>query len=201
MALLFVVLGAPNARAVTITDGTINFVLTGCYPGYCGQPGAATGSFIYDNTTNMFTSFSVAWDSLSFNLVPTANAFADAFASGCASLLTGDAFIEDLVCSHTPPTRICNEGLCSWQGYSNVDGVDSFSFIFNTGAGPYAENLSGAVNDEIDEGTYTVTQVVTSTPEPPSLLLLGAGLAGLFTLATRRKRHELRVLKYRRRLN
>src|SRR5208337_5052398 len=100
IALLSVFIGAPNAHADTTTTGTIKFTLTTCYtisPGYCNNPSAATGSFVYDNTSNTFTSFTVTWHSLLYDFTAVANSFADPSATGCPSLPKGNAFIEDLV--------------------------------------------------------------------------------------------------------
>ena len=127
-----------------VINGTINFTRTTCYqltPGYCNNPdNKATASFVYDKTSDTFTSFTVAWHSLSFDFTSVANLFADASARGCASLPKGNAFIEDLVCA--PATTQSpsfqngtSNGLpVSWQGYDNVDGAESFAFFFFTGS-------------------------------------------------------------------
>jgi hypothetical protein len=54
-ALILVAIAAPNVRADSFTDGTLNFTLVG------GGP-APTASFVFDNTTSTFTSFTVRWD-------------------------------------------------------------------------------------------------------------------------------------------
>src|SRR5215472_4363155 len=57
---LLVVCGAPVAHADSFTDGTLHFTVTS------GSP-APTGSFVFDNTTNMYTSFKVDWDGAVFD--------------------------------------------------------------------------------------------------------------------------------------
>jgi hypothetical protein len=60
---LLLTIGAPNAHADSITDGTINFTVSS------GSP-APTGSFSFDNTTNAFTSVDVEWDGGEFLFSP-----------------------------------------------------------------------------------------------------------------------------------
>lgn len=60
---LLTTIGAPNAHADSITDGTINFTVSS------GSP-APTGSFSFDNTTNAFTSVDVEWDGGGFLFSP-----------------------------------------------------------------------------------------------------------------------------------
>jgi|ERR1035441_4096932 hypothetical protein len=170
---LFLAIVAPNAFADTVTDGSINFTYTSCI--FCTYAGGATGSFVYDNTTNTFTSFTVAWDSLLFDFTSLGNTFANPSASGCAALPTGNAFIEDLVCGS------------SWLGYSNQDGSGAFQLYFADGTTPYVP--LAATNYEIDRGYYSVALTPDPTPEPASYLLFGTGLLALSLFAARSRRY------------
>ena len=59
-------IGASQVRATLITDN-INFSLTG------GSP-APSGSFTYNTTTNSFTTFTVSWAGILFDLTARVNA-------------------------------------------------------------------------------------------------------------------------------
>jgi hypothetical protein len=67
--ILLAAIGAPHAHADAITDGTLHFTLS------TGSLAAPTGSFVFDNTTNQFTSFLINWNGQVFDLI---NAFAAA---------------------------------------------------------------------------------------------------------------------------
>ena len=60
LAVSLVAVCAPYAHADSITDGTLYFTVT------TGSL-APTASFVYDNTTSSFTSFTVEWDGAVFN--------------------------------------------------------------------------------------------------------------------------------------
>ena len=180
IALLSVFIGPPNTQADTTSNRTINFTRTTCYtlsPGYCNNPSTPTGSFVYDNTSNTFTSFTVTWDRIFFDFTSVANSFADPSAAGCASLPAGNAFIEDLFCAPGDTGFPSSNGLpVSWGGYTNVDGVSSFTFFFATGSESYVEYFTGGVSDEIDYGIYTGCQV---TPTVPSISQNGGTWGGI----------------------
>ena len=68
LAALFVSIGAPNAHA-DLKSYIVNFVVTA---GNVATP--PTGSFVYDDTTDQFQSFTVSWDGLGpFDITPAAN--------------------------------------------------------------------------------------------------------------------------------
>jgi hypothetical protein len=71
---------APTAHADSLTDGTINFTVTS------GSP-APTGSFVFDNTTSTFTSFTVGWDGVIYNFGTSGITLAELGSSGfwCAA--------------------------------------------------------------------------------------------------------------------
>jgi MYXO-CTERM domain-containing protein len=60
LAVMLVAVCAPYAHADSITDGTLYFTVT-------SGSLAPTASFVYDNTTSSFTSFTVYWDGVAFN--------------------------------------------------------------------------------------------------------------------------------------
>jgi hypothetical protein len=60
VAMWFVAVCAPYAHADSITDGTLYFTVT-------SGSLAPIASFVYDDTTSSFTSFTVEWDGAVFN--------------------------------------------------------------------------------------------------------------------------------------
>ena len=57
LPLLVMAFGAPAAHADSLIEGNIQFMVTGG-----NVPVAPTGSFVYDGTTNLFTSFLIIWN-------------------------------------------------------------------------------------------------------------------------------------------
>ncbi len=168
LAALFVAIGAPNVRADSYTYRTIDFTVTGG-----NVPAAPTGSFIYDNTTNIFTSFEVVWNnSIGFLLADCANG------SGQPAInLTCEGFSD----SQTSFLALmwCDDATtstCSWfagTGPPDFFSGDALLFMAN---GPWEISefhLSICCAGEGANGTFTV-----STPEPGTfgLMLLGIGL-------------------------
>ena len=179
--LLLAATGAPNAHADSTTDGTITFTVAN------GPDAAPTGSFVYDNMTNMFTSFTVNWDSFAYDFTAAANGFTDASAAGCSALPSGDAFLEDLVCAPYP-AALGLGSLDPWTGAVNLPTLNGFSFLFadfaGTGVCNGCDGLVHPVLIGIDDGTYTVT-LTTPTPEPGSYGLVLAGIGFLLVMRKR----------------
>lgn len=68
ITMVFVAVGVPTAHADAFTESNINFQVTSG-----DVSDAPTGSFVFDNTTNLFTTFEVIWDGIGFNLAACAN--------------------------------------------------------------------------------------------------------------------------------
>jgi hypothetical protein len=157
LAVLLLSIGAPYAHADAITSGTLSFSLGAC----CVAPTA--GSFAYDNTTNKFTSFTVAWDGITFDLASGATqANYLALTGATPSLL---AWTGACLPSTVHPTVPCN-GLLGFGLFAGTP-------LFGSALTPLAPTQNLAVGG----GTFRVTHLV-SAPEPgtASLLLVGFAL-------------------------
>src|SRR5215471_17454847 len=176
---LFLVLTtcACNASADTITSGSLSFTCPACS---FGDIAPTSGSFVYDNTTNQFLSIDVTWDGVPLVLngaaivlpPPTdeAKAYLDLIGQGIPltweGISVGPAFVDG--CGASPPLR--------------------FAFFENRHANPNTDvgiclgwaTFPPTFDPAVGTGFVTATDLVTTTtPEPPSLLLLAAGLIGL----------------------
>lgn len=152
LALLIMAVGAPVAHADTITDGTITFTLTS------GSPDPGNATFVFDNTTNTFTSFTGSWAGLGITFITTGVTLANLPASGtwCATSENG------------PGNGPCPSQLPEGIGILMISALPTGFIVSHNGSDEgYAAS-----------GTYTVTEAVVSTPEPGSvgLMLLGIGL-------------------------
>jgi hypothetical protein len=154
--------GTPlQARADVSTDYTLNFTTTS------GSP-TPTGSFIYDNTMNSLTSYTINWDGVAFD-------FTGLFGTASLSILTSSG---------------------SWCAVANILsattclGEANFQIIPSNNPIPHVDDLP--INtpftnpNAIATGTYTVTTASgTAVPEPSALALLGTALAGLILVSSR----------------
>lgn len=151
VVVLFVAIAAPNAHADSSTDGTITFTVSS------GGP-IATGSFVFDDTTDTLTSYTVTWDGVLFNFQPL-----------LASIPVTLTELEDsgtwcgVASSATPPDGCFGPGEMTLSTLTYL--------VANTGIGVYT------INSAVAEGSYVVT-ATTVAPEPSSvaLMLLGVGL-------------------------
>src|SRR5260370_1013455 len=132
---------APNAHADSFTDGIINFTVTS------GSP-TPTGSFVFDNTTNAFTSFTVDWDGAVYDFSTSTITLAILGTSGgwCASGLAAT-------------TGSCQGGPFQFCSFGIFPEAFTYTDVFATA-----------------EGTYTVTETAVAAPEPSSLALMLAGV-------------------------
>src|ERR1700746_630581 len=177
LALLVVVVGAPVARADSFTDGTINFT------GY-GMPFIApTGSFVFDNTTGKFTSFTVNWNGLTIDFASAANGLSSTIASGCASAGVFTYLVND-ACG----ANLFGGSPLSWTGGADPVGFgEEFDFLAGNAGGIFLgiHDFTSSQPFAESSGVFTVTTSVVPTPEPSSLALVPLGLAALLLMRRR----------------
>jgi hypothetical protein len=172
IVLLFVAIGAPNARAGSITDYTIHFHCFssgGCLP----QP---AGVFVYDDSTNQFIQFSVMWDGDSFDLTSAANS-PDITGGGppCIGGATGPQATLALM-----TTCDSSEGT-DWLGQLDGSGQPLFQ-IFTHDFFPgidISEAVAGPPPANDAAGFVTSSVTSSATPEPDTFVLFGTGLVAL----------------------
>ncbi|HEX5208229.1 MAG TPA: hypothetical protein VFW10_10620 [Steroidobacteraceae bacterium] len=155
-------ISAPHASADSLTDGTYNFTVGSDAP-------APTGSFVWDNTTHMWQSWTFRWDGAVYNLASpgTSSRFplTDAFTSG-GWFAEGPDFINP------------NCGDSCFPGDFSID-IGFLELSVDPSGGAFLDPNAFA------SGNYTVTEktVTTAAPEldPSStyaaLTLLLGGLA------------------------
>jgi hypothetical protein len=177
--LLFAALIAPNAHADIYTDYTITFALTR------GSINVSAGSFTYDDTSGQFTSFTLLWDGIDFDLTSSANA-PSTVTPGLPSCLTSTsgaaAGLSLLTSCSTDQQSFWSGDLCATCG-------PQVSFVFqDTGTGFPIEGAiaifeNGTTGSPVvtSRGRWSVTEENSTTPEPSflGLTLLGIGLAFL----------------------
>jgi hypothetical protein len=182
ISFLFAVIGAPSVHADDDTDYIINFTLS--------PPGTlpTAGSFVYDNTTNTFLSFTVDWDGLVFDLTSSANnPSIEGVGPPCISGATGPQATLALmtVCnSATPAAYWDGVNPTPEQSSSNAD----FTFIA-TGSTPTTEEIEisppgGIPGTETgDSGLGSFDAIATPEPGTFGLMMLGIG----FVLVIRKR--------------
>jgi hypothetical protein len=165
-AALFLAIFSSAAHANLITDGTLTF--TG------GSP-TPTGSFVYDDTTNTWTSFTVGWDGVVFDFGAALN--------GSKTTLAAFNAIPASWCGEAPQEQ--QGTLCTAAG--------SFNIGSQIEIGP---ETPANFTDEtaIGFGSYTVTETAAAVPAPP----IGRGLPILLIvliaakhLARNREHHSI----------
>jgi len=160
VAVLFVAIAAPNAHADSSTDGTITFTVSS------GGP-IATGSFVFDDTTDTLTSYTVTWDGVLFNLQPLLSSVPVTLTE-----LENSGTWCGVASSATPPDGCFGPGEMTLTTLSYL--------VANAGTGVYT------INSAVAEGSYVVTATtVAPTPEPSSVALMLAGI-GLLLLMRKR---------------
>ena len=164
--LILVAIAVPNMRADSFTDGTLNFTVGG------GGP-APTGSFVYDNTTSTFTSFTVSWDGAMWDFAGVATSL-----GAFPSIPTGPALFAWIACGPTTTSLTCSE--------PPQDFVLFFAAPLSTAVvlGPIGPGTF-LVPDAAAFGGYTVSESQVATPEPSSVALLLLGIP--FLLAMQRR--------------
>jgi PEP-CTERM motif len=161
VAALILAVCAPYAHADSLTDGTYNFTVT------AGSP-TPTGSFVWDSTTNTWSSWTVDWDGAVYN-----------FGSSSGGAFTLSTLPTSGTWCGAAPSNFSFS--CEGQAFFSLGAVDTIL----PDAGTFTDSLAGA------NGTYTVTETpVATTPEPSSLGLLLAGI-GLLLLTRKLTRQRL----------
>ena len=194
LALAGVFFSGGGLRADTITTGSLSFT---CQGG-CVTPTPITsstfaasaptaGSFTYDNTTNQFLNFTLTWDGITFGV----NGLTE---TNYLALLGIGPNVQRW-------TGNCIAGLVNrWPQFSCDDALDFSVFLVNGntvtdeldlttppgGVFFISENNPTTYPYDTASGLITATDLVTTTPEPPLLVLLGIGLLGLYKSASRR---------------
>jgi hypothetical protein len=165
-ALILVAIAAPNMRADSFTDGTLNFTVVG------GGP-APTGSFVFDNTTSTFTSFTVSWDGATWDFVGVATSL-----GAFPSIPTGPTPSAWIACGPATTSLTCAE--------PPQDFALFFSAPLSTTVvlGPVAPGTF-LVPDATAFGGYTVSETQLATPEPSSVALLLLGIPFLVAMGRR----------------
>jgi hypothetical protein len=170
--LLFATIGTPNAHADAYTSGTLNFTLTS------GGPDATSGSFVYDITTNLFTSFNFGWDGIDYT---------SAFTAGFISIPSIDQTFYDALFA-SPGSEV-------WYGYcagSSSTGCSEQGFALDVPSSPIGLfGIISAADTQVAFGSVVAGPAVTPEPVTSSLMLIGVGLLGLVIVM--RKRAALRA--------
>ena len=172
MLALVVLGGGPAIHADTFTDGTLNFtVVSGTGP-------APTGSFVFDNITNVFNSFTVQWDGQTFDFATAGITLSNLGTSGnwCAATLADiQAPCTSFFISNSVFFLECVPGTFPLDCSNSRTEADSVS-----------GTVSSTPVTTTTLGTYTVTETSSAVPEPCSLLLLAGGLLGVAGIKRRR---------------
>lgn len=161
VCILFIAACPPKARGDSYTYGTLDFTVTS------GSP-APTGSFILDNTTDTFGSFTVNWDGATYNFSGVLGSAIALSGYWCAE---GPFYSSSIAC-------LQNLGTFAFANQLS-NGLPAPAFV-GASTGPFTELSAFAY------GSYTTTETAVPTPEPSSLALIMLGLVA-FSLSTARK--------------
>jgi hypothetical protein len=178
LALVIVCSWGREASADTITTGNLSFSI---FDGSCinvspgdGCTAPTAGSFVYDNTTNQFSSITVTWDG--FELVGRSEGSGEQ-----------TAYLELIGASSS---QLVWSGLCTAGTITQGHCGGEFGFAFfdhssvNIGLGPLSTPNPEFPNDSAG-GIVTATDLVTTTPEPTAAMLLMLGISSAFALRKR----------------
>jgi hypothetical protein len=156
-ALFFIV---PCALADSLTVGTITFTATqGSIP--------TAGSFVFDNTTNVYTSFSITWDGAVFDYV----------ASGMLN-----PFHNTLANSGTWSGNAPGSGVIIDNMLPNLFQITTV-LVGPLQIPPVAQTYVNQTT--VADGTFAVQETTISTREPGSVIFLLLGIAILLVITKR----------------
>jgi hypothetical protein len=191
LAMLALVLVCSAAKADTITSGGLSFTCIIPSPCYTPPTGPSIGTvpqdvgtaptsgyFIFDNTTDQFLKLTFTWD----GIVLSATSFDDPSSgavlsepAGYLALLSGtmvwDAYCVASISAPWPTTS------CDAEEFFDVHiGVEDGVFLQPRS---FVSGNASTYPTDAARGLVTATDLVTTTPEPSLLVLLGIGLMGL----------------------
>lgn len=173
-------IGASQVRATLITDN-INFSLTG------GSP-APSGSFTYNTTTNSFTTFTVSWAGILFDLTASVNA--PSVNGTPTSPCTGSATPANIFQDLTNPSQCAS---VYWQAVYNSsissEEFDIFAYSVAQGQLPDLAAHKDVSNSQLPTAIGNITGVSSVSPEPSMMypLTLVCALTSI-GIKVRRKR-------------
>ena len=174
VSLLFVAFGAPAARADSLVDYTMVFTVGDTNEGAGFPP---TGSFVFNTTTNKFTSFTVDWImagiDFRFDLTACANGVGEPLDPNLACLVTSDGLSSYNALTATAPIfwTAFSDFSCSATECAAPDrflGLDSG----NWGIAEKLQFLSNVNDGLVEFGDATV---VAAEPSTVVLMLFGTG--------------------------
>jgi hypothetical protein len=179
--LLSAALGSPFAQAAAIQ---YDFTFT-------GQGLLPSGSFTYDDTVPLFTSFVITWNGTVFDLTSQAN---NPYVKGppppaCLNGATGAAAAFIMISNGCPANET------SWNAYEDI-GLQAFSLQFDADDdvnGIYVErniygNGQAPPNRALGDWTISRSFDVDIDPVPEPSTFITVALAGLAVLGKSRKR-------------
>ena len=182
---ILLAIGARTAAADTITSGNILFTCINCAP---NGTAPTDGSFSYDDTTNLFSKLTFAWDG--FN----AQISGGNVTPGMSLQSEEEDVFQKLIGVDSAPLEWdfhCVEGT-----EIGLPCADIFAMTMdNLGVGPASFPIVPAIPNNAANGTAIGTDIVTTTfntPEPATFAFL---LLGLPLLMGFRKRLALRDLR------
>lgn len=173
-------LAAVHAHAAP-TLYNINFVLSSGTP---GAPAPTSGTFLYDPAGPAFSSFSVIWNGISFDLTSSANS--PSVIGACATSAPDVADVFEML-------RVGCAG--DSREWSAIIGIPFAQFSFTSHSlGSETEivaetPISRTLPPASASGTWSIAATV---PEPTSLSLMAAGIFGLGAYHCRRRIREKR---------
>jgi len=165
---LFIAVCAPSALADSYTTRTLDFTLIS------GSP-APTGSFVLDDSTNTFASFTVNWDGAAFDFGGTSGSAIPLSGYWCGQ---GPLYISSAACAQEDGTFSFASQLSNGIPSAAYIGANDTVFYTNLSAFAY--------------GSYTTTETTVPAAEPATLALALSGIVLLGVMLAMHKGLHLR---------